>query len=477
MDNLRYISLQYIKGDNYEKIQCFKYEEIMELLAYIKLSGDYSQEILDNLKKMKEKDKCPVGESFLNDLVSYYNFKDIRDAIEEIDENAKGDLVIQNKKKEQRELNKIIKSNNYDSGSIIKLLDNVKTGTEAKVESKLINLGSKLERALSAVNDAKKNLENLEDLEENLVIETLIAASSASEKRNWNPTKKEYYFDEKKLKEATSKVEKISTLKSILEQAETNFDTAVIESIRDIATDINSITKKTEKELTKLEDKELTDAIKKSTTVYNNMKIIEDMITKGIDSKKFEEHAKLFEEEKGVKERVKKEKKKKKEKEVKEKTEEEVLIDNILDTRGDLQNNIMNMLHTNTDTNTNTNKKLVLIWQGILEYDDEREKVMALLKIYRKICDRNISKFGNLFTKTDISSIDDAFMIKSYAVFLDKFEKIKKSLEGKDLTKLQRGLSISLEKLFDLYGINDPDALLQSPNDEDTKYLYEHIIQ
>jgi hypothetical protein len=473
MDNLRYISLQYIKGDNYEKIQCFKYEEIMELLAYIKLSGDYSTEILDDLKKMKEKDKCPVGESFLNDLVSYYNFKDIRDAIEEIDENAKGDLVFQNKKKEHSELNKIIKSNNYDSGSIIKLLDNVKTGTEAKVESKLINLGSKLERALSAVNDAKKNLE---DFEENLVIETLIAASSASEKRNLNPTKKkEYYFDEKKLKEATSKVEKISTLKSILEQAETNFDTAVIESIRDIATDINSITKKTEKELTKLEDNELTDAIKKSTTVYNNMKIIEDMITKGIDSKKFEEHAKLFEEEKGVKERVKKEKKKKKEKEVKEKTESDLLIDKIFST-SHVKNNIMNMLH-DTNTNTITNKKLVLIWQGILEYDDEREKVMALLKIYRKICDRNISKFGNLFTKTDISSIDDAFMIKSYAVFLDKFEKIKKSLEGKDLTKLQRGLSISLEKLFDLYGINDPDALLQSPNDEDTKYLYEHIIQ
>jgi len=57
-----------------------------------------------------------------------------------------------------------------------------------------------------------------------------------------------------------------------------------------------------------------------------------------------------------------------------------------------------------------------------------------------------------------------------------KFEKIKKSLEGKDLTKLQRGLSNSLEKLFDLYGINDPDALL-SADDDEIKYLYEHIVQ
>ena len=97
---------------------------------------------------------------------------------------------------------------------------------------------------------------------------------------------------------------------------------------------------------------------------------------------------------------------------------------------------------------------------------------MLLFKIYRKICSDNIAKFDKLFTKTDISSIDDAFMIKPYAVFLDKFKKIKKSLEGKDLTKLERGLSNSLERLFYLYGINDPEALLQ--NDK-AKYLLEYI--
>jgi hypothetical protein len=60
-------------------------------------------------------------------LVSYYNFKDIRDAIEEIDDNAKGDLVVQNKKKAYSELNKIIKNKSYDSDSIKKMLENVKT--------------------------------------------------------------------------------------------------------------------------------------------------------------------------------------------------------------------------------------------------------------------------------------------------------------------------------------------------------------
>jgi len=489
MDNLRYISLQYIKGDNYEKIQCFKYEEIMELLAYIKLSGDYSPETLDNLKKMKEKDKCPVGESFLNDLVSYYNFKDIRDAIEEIDDHAKGDLVVQNKKKTYSELKKITKNESYDLISIIKLLNIGTTGTTGTTGTKGAIVERKLEKALSDVNDAKKNLE---DFEAKSLIGTLIAASSASQKgilMNLNPMKRnKYYFDEKKLKEVTSKRENgISELKIKLKEAEEKFDKAVIDSINDIASEINNITKKTVKDLTnltKLEDEKLKEAITKSTTVYNYMEIIEEMITNKMDSKFFEdEKAKFFKDEKAklfkeVK-KVKKKKKKKKEKEVKEvkegkvKTEEEVLIDDILNNTSDVKNYIMDML----GEDKNKNKILLSIFEGILEYDDEKEKVMALLKIYRKICDRNISKFGNLFTKTDISSIDDAFMIKSYAVFLDKLEKIKKSLEGKDLTKLHRGLSISLEKLFDLYGINDPDTLLQSTDENETKYLYEHIVQ
>jgi hypothetical protein len=103
------------------------------------------------------------------------------------------------------------------------------------------------------------------------------------------------------------------------------------------------------------------------------------------------------------------------------------------------------------------------------------DAIKTLLSRYRKICDGNITKFDNLFTKSDISGIDDAFMIKSYAVFLDKLDKLKRSLEGKDLTKLERGLSNSLERLFDLYGINDPDSVLNDT--EKAKYLYQHVVQ
>ena len=81
--DLRYISLQYIKGDNYEEITCFKYEEIVRLLC----KGDADQlkiklittpeKLLDDLIDTKEEINCKIGESFLNDLVNYYNFKDI----------------------------------------------------------------------------------------------------------------------------------------------------------------------------------------------------------------------------------------------------------------------------------------------------------------------------------------------------------------------------------------------------------------
>jgi hypothetical protein len=340
----------------------------MELLAYIKLSGDYSQDTLNKLKKMKEKDKCPVGESFLNDLVSYYNFKDIRDAIDEIENDAKKDeLALKNKKK----MKGIFNSNDtYDKETLTGLFDKIK----------------------------KKNT-----------------------------TEELYYLNSKDDKELKDAIENSKNVYKAIEEIEG------------------------------IDDKELKDAIENSKNVYKAIEEIDDRNNKGI-----------------IKKDNKKDKKDKKKVKVSVKTDN--LIDGIFDKINNIDD-IINHIIFNIGDNEDKNKNLVLIFKGILEYDDEKEKVMALLKIYRKICDRNISKFGNLFTKTDISSIDDAFMIKSYAVFLDKLEKIKKSLEGKDLTKLERGLSNSLEKLFDLYGINDPDALLSAKDDETTKYLYEHIVQ
>ena len=101
--DLRYISLQYIKGDNYEEITCFKYEEIVALLC----KGDADQlkiklitspnKLLDDLIDTKEEVNCKIGESFLNDLVNYYNFKDIMRLLTKAKKSI-GDIGYDNKK-------------------------------------------------------------------------------------------------------------------------------------------------------------------------------------------------------------------------------------------------------------------------------------------------------------------------------------------------------------------------------------------
>jgi len=136
--DLRYISLQYIKGDNYDEITCFKYERMKKLLGYSSEEEDDDndtkinelektlknspKELFDNLNDAKEKVNCKIGESFLNDLVNYYNFKDIlelltkakkitQDIINELnndDENDEGiDKIIIKLKKSIDKLNGI----------------------------------------------------------------------------------------------------------------------------------------------------------------------------------------------------------------------------------------------------------------------------------------------------------------------------------------------------------------------------------
>jgi len=107
----------------------------------------------------------------------------------------------------------------------------------------------------------------------------------------------------------------------------------------------------------------------------------------------------------------------------------------------------------------------------VLLYEDSLDTIMALFNRYIKMCVRNMGKYEALFSKNDISNIDDVFMIKSYATFLHKLETLKKNLESKDQTKLERELTHALEKLFDLYGINDPDAIIA----DEKNYIYDHI--
>jgi len=73
-DNLRYVSLQYIKGDNYEDVDSFNVLDIRGVLNKLK-----DENLLDNPEKVKELydklgktlDKKKIGESFLEDLINY----------------------------------------------------------------------------------------------------------------------------------------------------------------------------------------------------------------------------------------------------------------------------------------------------------------------------------------------------------------------------------------------------------------------
>jgi hypothetical protein len=311
----------------------------MELLVYIKESRDYSVEILSELKRMKEKDKCLVGESFLNDLVSYYNFTDI---IEKIDDITGGNIVIDKKRDE-----------------LIKKLDDLINGISASTSTN--------PREILKEEGITLKFKEFVKLYNGFVVDY---------------NKLDVTFD----------------VTVVLTMANNNTGNALINNKGAVyaLTEFYNY----------LLDNNTYGGIKTDAELYFHIKDTFDDIIKYSDG-----------------------------------TKDHLII-------------LLNVLNE------------------VLKFEEEKNNVMLLFKIYRKICSDNIAKFDKLFTKTDISSIDDAFMIKPYAVFLDKFKKIKKSLEGKDLTKLERGLSNSLERLFYLYGINDPDALLQ--NDK-SKYLLEYI--
>ena len=52
-------------------------------------------------------------------------------------------------------------------------------------------------------------------------------------------------------------------------------------------------------------------------------------------------------------------------------------------------------------------------------------------------------------------------MIESYSKFLKKLNKLKENLESKDKGKLERALTNTLDKLFNLYGINDYQKIIK----------------
>ena len=352
MDNLRYISLQYIKGDNYEKIQCFKYEETLALLEEIKENANYSRPTLDKLEGVMEEDKCLVGESFLNDLVNYYNFKDIKESIEDV--------------------KKHIEYAGYDSK------DGVKRKILLKNLDELINAVGKL---------GEKNIGE-----------------------GINNTKPDNSLSENYLEKGIKLINK-----RLIPDVSKIYDTFV-----------------------------------KSANEYGLS------LTKWVELNRDGTRS-----EENYKEEIKK--------------FATFLVDYDYIETDKLRDKIIGYIILVLKEKEGTKEHLVMFLKAlkvVLLYEDSQNAIMALFNNYIKICKRNIGKYEELFNKNDISNIDDAFMIKSYATFLNKLETLKKNLESKDQTKLERALTNALERLFDLYGINNPDDIITNGK----SYFYEHIL-
>ena len=103
------------------------------------------------------------------------------------------------------------------------------------------------------------------------------------------------------------------------------------------------------------------------------------------------------------------------------------------------------------------------------------DKLVALYSSYLNICTKNILKYDRLFEHNEISNIDEAFMIKSYSDFLKKLNKLKQNLETKDMGKIKRALTDSINQLFNMYGVNTNNeafmkAFLEGYYDDNGKF-------
>lgn len=372
-DNLRYISLQYIKGDNYEEIMCFKYDVIRDILNNKdSFTKDISTATLRELEGAIDDDnKCYIGESFLNDLVNYYNFKDIKNKIKEV----RGDV---------EDYKKSLNSTEEDANEDIRVVKKTR-------------------------NDIIKSLKELVEV----LKDPLLKINNIG--RNIMAKKIETDKDNRDANAAKTALSKYNEVKKLLDN-----EGSGIVSLDTLDNNPDEYQEDGDKE--------------------DLMKEIKDSITVAIDSDDdTKDHIDI----------------------------KNAIIDGInkiIKSKAGQKYDLIKLLLTLRKLFLYENEQESLKSQAEIENAD---KLLVLFKTYTKICNRNIGKFDRLFKQNDIIDIDEAFMIESYATFLNKLKKLKKNLESKDKGKLERALTNSLNKLFNLYGINDYEKILNG-DDTDT---------
>lgn len=502
-DNLRYVSLQYIKGDNYEDVDSFKETEIHPRLNALK-----DEDILDNPEKVKElydelinpsiKDKKKIGESFLDDLINYSRLKLIKKDLEGAKKTAEGkikDIKEETGGKGYGNVKKgaFINERSIIAQSLVDVIAVIDTSANA-LKNFLKSVKKKLEE-LRKVESAQQKIDKiLKDFDGGKLLEYVIS-------------------DFKKLKDdAIKKVKKLIDIDTIKVLAE-----ALLAKLNDIKTDgktkLAKIEITTGSEFTNIDDaitaleqnakaKTATDATKatdaakaaKARILFDIVKSSIEKLNKEVDTTntnidnlnklkdKIEEAQKIIVDAQTKAKLAVAAAKALTTTDIQSKAVYQAAQAEAEEAKDDLAAS----LETIKEHLEEAYKLLEGLRKSVIDQSDALEKdkkdylksldkLVALYSSYLNICTKNILKYDRLFEHNEISNIDEAFMIKSYSDFLKKLNKLKQNLETKDMGKIKRALTDSINQLFNMYGVNTNNeafmkAFLEGYYDDNGKF-------
>jgi len=528
-DNLRYVSLQYIKGENYEDVDSFndKKPDIRGVLNKLK-----DEDLLDNPEEVKELydklgktlEKKKIGESFLEDLINYSSLKLIKkdlddakkvaeDKIKKIKDETGGKGDGNKKKGAFIDARSKIAQSLVD---VIAVIDMVKRGDisepPAVIDDNALKIAKDYLQYLQGVETAQVKVVKIGDKITELV--ALVDDTDADKKKTLL-----YHItsDFDKLKENAKKSVKKFELDAKINSIEDNIANLLV----DISSSLNKIDIKDSsnfdkiKKAVKQEKIEAEEAAKasvdkaaldkaaldkaaldkatldraagaaKANVLFDNVEFAITKLNKEIDIVNANKLllTKLKDEVEKLKllDTTAKEVKKAVEK-VKEAVEEvktaakapaagargappaQILQEAQAALSAALKK-IEPFLEEAKKNLEEAYKLLENLRKSVIEQSDTLEKekkdylksldkLVALYSSYLKICTKNISRYDKLFEHNEISNIDEAFMIKSYSDFLKKLNKLKQNLETKDINKIRRALTDSINRLFNMYGVN-----------------------
>jgi len=135
-DNLRYISLQYIKGNNYDKVTCFSFNN-EQFKNFLDANKDANEKDLFYSLEETKKSKCEIGESLLDDLINYIEFKELIPLFE------KEIINVEKRKNTKKEsdgtsnetgISKELKKLFNDLTNIVKKIQNKKDGNKEDID-------------------------------------------------------------------------------------------------------------------------------------------------------------------------------------------------------------------------------------------------------------------------------------------------------------------------------------------------------